>query len=60
MSLVAASEGDTSDQNGKLFTPPHVTLSTSTIITTRQNLHLAISSWDVLTASQPTILSQFE
>ena len=42
MSLVAASEGDTSDQNGKPSTPPHLTSSASTIITTRQNLHLAI------------------
>ena len=42
MSLVAASEDDTSDQSGKPSTPPHLTLSTSTIIITRQNLNLAI------------------
>ena len=41
ISLVA-SEDDTSDQNGKPSTPPHLTLSTSTFITTRQNLNLAI------------------
>ena len=44
MSLVAASEDDTSDQNGKPSTPAHLTSSTSTIITTRENLHLAITS----------------
>ena len=44
MSLVVASEDDTSDQNGKLSTPPHLTLSTSTIVTTRKNFPLAITS----------------
>ena len=42
MSLVVASEDNTSDQNGKPSTPPHLTSSTSTIITARQNLHLTI------------------
>ena len=42
MSLVAAFEDDTSDQNGKPSTPPHLTSSISTIIATRKNLHLAI------------------
>ena len=42
MSLAVASEDDTSDQNGKPSTPPHLTSSTSTFITTRQNLHLTI------------------
>ena len=42
MSLVAASEDDTSNQNGKPSTPHHLTSSTSIIFTTRQNLHLAI------------------
>ena len=45
MSLAAASEDNTSNQNGKPSTPLHLTLSTSTIITTRQNLHLAISTF---------------
>ena len=40
----AAYEDDTSDQNGKPSTPAHLTSSTSTIITTRENLHLAITS----------------
>ena len=44
MSLVAASEDDTSDRNGKPSTPPHLTSSTPSIITTRENLHLAIIS----------------
>ena len=44
MSLVAASEDNTSDRNGKPSTPAHLTLPTSTIITTRENLHLAIIS----------------
>ena len=44
MSLVAAFEDDSSDQNGKPSTPAHLTSSTSTIITTRENLHLAITS----------------
>ena len=44
MSLVAASEDDTSDQNGKPFTPPHLILSAFTIITIRQNLHLVVIS----------------
>ena len=35
MLLVAASEDGIRDQNGKLFTPPHLTSSTSTIITTK-------------------------
>ena len=60
MSPVAASEDDTSDQNGKPSTPSHPTLSTSTIITPRQNLHLAINTWDVLPASRPTISSWFQ
>ena len=60
MSLVAASEEDTSDQNGKPSTPPRLTLSTLTIVTTRQSLHLAINTWDVLPASRPTISSRFQ
>ena len=44
MSLVAASEDDTRDQNSKPSTTSHLTSSTSTIITTKQNLHLAITS----------------
>ena len=38
MSLVAASEDDTSDQNGKPYTPPNLTSPTSTIITTMQTI----------------------
>ena len=60
MSLVAASEDDTSDQNDKPSTPPHLTSPNFTIITTRKNLHLAISTWGALPASRPTILSRFE
>ena len=41
---VAASEDDTNDRNGKPFTPAHLTSSTTTIIATRENLHLAITS----------------
>ena len=44
MSLVAASEDDTSYRNGKPSTLAHLTSPTSTIITTRENLHLAITS----------------
>ena len=44
MSLAAASEDDTSDRNGTPSTPAHLTSSTSTIITERENLHLAIIS----------------
>ena len=44
MSLVAASEDDTSDQDGKPSTPAHLTSPTSTIITIRENFHLAIIS----------------
>ena len=51
---------DTSDQNGKPSTPPNITSRTSTIITTRQNFHLAISTSGALLASQPTILFWFE
>ena len=43
-SLVAASEDDTGDWNGKSSTPAHLPSSTSTIITTGENLHLAIIS----------------
>ena len=60
MLLAAASEDNTSNQNGKPSTPLHLTLSTSTIITTRQNLHLAISTLGALLASRPTILSWLE
>ena len=42
MSQVAASEDDTSDRNGKPSTPAHLTYSTPTIITTRENLNLTI------------------
>ena len=44
MSLVAASEDDTSGRNGKPSAPPHLTSSIPTIITTRENLYLAIIS----------------
>ena len=44
LSIVAASENDSSDQNGKISTPPHLTLLTWIIFTTTQNLHLAIST----------------
>ena len=60
MSLVAASEDNTSDQNGKPYFPPHLTSPVLTIISTRQNLHLAISTYGALPASRPTILSRFE
>ena len=60
MSLVAASEDNTSDQSGKPSAPPYLTSSTSTIIITRQNFYLAISTLDALPALQPTILSWFE
>ena len=60
MSLAAASEDNTSNQNDKPSTPLHLTLSTSTNITTRQNLHLAISTLGALLASRPTILSRLE
>ena len=43
-SQVAASEDDTGDRNGKSSTPAHLPSSTSTIITTGENLHLAIIS----------------
>ena len=60
MSLSAASEDNTSNQNGKPSTALHLTLSTSTIITRRQNLHLAISTFGALLASRPTILFWLE
>ena len=60
MSLVAALEDDTSDKNGKPSTPPLLTPSTSSIMTTRQNLHLAIRTSGALSASRSTILFQFE
>ena len=60
MSLVAASEDNTTDQNAKPSTTPHLTSSISTIITTGQNFHLAISTQGALPASRPIILSRSE
>ena len=45
MALVAASEDNTSDKNGKPSTALYLISSTSTIITTRYNLRLANNTW---------------
>ena len=57
---MSLAEDNTSNQNSKPFTPLFLTLSTSTIITIRQNLHLVISTLGALLTSRPTILSRFE